>query len=150
MFKQRLVLFYAVISLQAGAQHFEALYTFANVSSTSGTVSPGPLPEVTGLSLGSFTAFGVAGNPNASGRFSFTGWPVGAGDGADNYGTYTAALSPFSYYEVSLEAKNGFTLELESMKFLVRRSGTGIRTYCVRSSRNNFSDNLSASTGTSS
>src|ERR1043165_7495186 len=79
------------------AQTFTVTYGFPNVSTSTGTVDPGPAPVTQGLSLGTFSAAGLSANPNASGRFSFTGWPVGAANGDDNYVNYTSALSPFSY-----------------------------------------------------
>jgi hypothetical protein len=138
-----------LLSLSVEGQVFEAVYGFPNVSTSSGSIAPAPVPVVNGLTCGTFTAHGLSSNPNASGRFSYTGWPVGAPDGADNYATYTAALSPFSYYEFSLSPQNGFTLSLSQIAFSVRRSGTGVRNYCMRSSLDGFAANLAAGTGTS-
>ncbi len=132
------------------AQNFVATYSFANVSTSTGTVDPGAPPQINGLTFGSFSYLGTASNPNASGRFSFTGWPVGALDGDDDYSNYTAALSPSVYYETTLKVLSGYTLDLNTITFAVRRSGTGIRNYVVRSSRDNFNNNLAASTGTNS
>jgi trimeric autotransporter adhesin len=42
----------------------------------------------------------------------------------------------------------GHTLNLQDLSFYVRRSGTGIRNYCVRSDADSFSNNLAAATGT--
>jgi hypothetical protein len=131
------------------SQSFVASYSFANVTSTSGTLDPGPVPVVSGLTFSSFSATGTSANANASGRFSFTGWSVGALDTDDNYANYTAALSPTIYYEVSLAVAPAYTLNLNAITFAVRRSGTGIRNYCVRSSLDNYTNNLAASTGTS-
>jgi hypothetical protein len=130
------------------AQTFTVMYGFPNVTTSSGSVDPGPAPPVAGLSFGTFTAAGVSPNPSASSRFSFSGWPVGAPDASDNYATYTAALSPFSYYEVAIGILPGYTLDLTSVYFDVRRSGTGIRNFSVRSDRDNYTENLSANTGT--
>lgn len=132
----------------ASAQNFVATYSFVNVSTSSGTIDPGPSPQINGLLFGSFSYQGAANNPNASGRFSFTGWPAGALDGDDDYSNYTAALSPTVYYETTLKVLSGYTLDLNTVSFSVRRSGTGIRNYVVRSSRDNFNNNLAASTGT--
>lgn len=129
-------------------QNFVATYSFANVSATTGSVDPSVPPLVNGLACGAFIYFGPASNPNASGRFSFTNWPVGAVDGDDNYGNYTAVLSPTVYYQVSLRVVSGHTLNLTSISFAVRRSGTGVRNYVVRSNRDNFNNNLAAATGT--
>lgn len=131
-------------------QNFVATYSFANVSTTSGSVDPSPSPLANGITCEAFTYFGPALNPNASGRFSFTNWPAGASDGDDNYGNYTAVLSPTVYYQVKLRVVSGHTLDLISLSFSVRRSGTGVRNYAVRSSLDNFNNNLAATTGTNS
>ena len=139
----------AIFSPVFSAQTFTATFGFPNVTPSTGTVDPGPAPPVAGLSLHCFTANGVAPNPSASGRFSFTGWPTGAVDGTDDHNSFTGALSPFSYYELLIEPIAGHTLQLASMKFDVRRSGTGPRYYCVRTGADAFTNNLAASTGTS-
>lgn len=137
-------------SFYSSSQNFAASYGFDNVTTSSGTTDPGPSPTVNGLTFGSFFYSGAASNPNASGRFSFTGWPVGAPNGIDNYGNFTGVLSPTVYYEVRIGVSPGFTLDLNAISFAVRISGTGIRNYCVRSSLDGYNNNLSATTGTNS
>jgi hypothetical protein len=136
----------------AGAQSpsFTLTYGFPNVSTTTGSVDPGPPPSVTGMVPATFTAFGVSLNPSASGRFSFTGWPLGSANGVDDPSQFAGSLSPYLYYEVSVTPAPGFTMQIQSIRFDVRRSGTGIRTYCVRSSVDGFTSNLAATTGTNS
>jgi hypothetical protein len=129
-------------------QNFIATYNFANVTTTTGLLDPGPAPVVDNLILGNFSASNPGSNPGASGRFSFSGWPVGAADGVDEYWNYTSSLSPFTYYEVGMKIAPNHTLELKTISFYVRRSGTGIRNYCVRSTLDNYGSNIGASTGT--
>jgi trimeric autotransporter adhesin len=148
MIKNILFLTLTFFNFLARAQNFQATYGFANVSSSTGNADPGPFPQVTGLTFGSFLASGVSQNPNASGRFSFTGWPTGATDGENNYGNFTGALSAMAFYQVTLYVDSNLMLDLESLEFSVRRSGTGIRNYSVRSNLDNFTNNLAASTGT--
>jgi hypothetical protein len=135
-------------SVLANAQNFIATYGFDDVTSNTGLTDPTPPPVVQNLVMGSFRASGQASNPGASGRFSFSAWPLGAVDASDDYWDFTGALSATSYYEVGLKIVQGHTLELRSIAFNVRRSGTGIRTYCVRSSKDGYTGNLAASTGT--
>jgi hypothetical protein len=130
------------------SQSFTATYSFVNVSTSSGIIDPDPVPSVTGLTFGSFIAVGASANPNASGRFSFTNWPAGGINGDDNYANFSGVLSPTIYFEVTVSVTSGYTLDLNSISFAVRRSGTGIRNYCVRSNHDNYSGNLAASTGT--
>jgi hypothetical protein len=131
-----------------GAQNFVATYGFADVTSSTGTVDPSSTPNVTGLSCKSFSAIGASINPSASGRFSFTNWPTGALNGTDDYSNYTGVLSPTVYYEVSIAVNPSYSLTLNTITFSMRRSGTGIRQYCVRSNLDGYTNNLAASTGT--
>lgn len=130
------------------SQNFTAVYNFSNVTTNTGLTDPGPSPLVSGLLFGNFSSVGTSTNANASGRFSFTKWPVGAADSDDNYGNFIAVLSPTVFYEVKIKVMPSYTMSLNSISFAVRRSGTGIRNYCVRSSLDNFTNNLAASTGT--
>ena len=130
----------------ANAQAFTGTYTFASVTTTSGTTDPTPPPTATGLTFGSFTAVGTnSPNPNANGRFSFVNWPTGATNANDNYSSLTGSLDPNEYYEVTLTPAAGYSIDLSGITFTVQRSGFGIRTYAVRSSLDNFATDLSAS-----
>lgn len=139
-----LSLSFLLLSTAAFSQAFSGLYTFANVTTTTGFNDPTPPPLATGLTFGAFSAYGTPNNPNASGRFSFQNWPAGATDLNDNYTSLTGALSSGEYYEVTLTPASGYSIDLSSITFSVQRSGTGIRTYSVRSSQDNFSSNLPA------
>lgn len=148
MIKNLLFICLTFFGLYGFAQNFTATYGFADVSNTSGTMDPSISPTVTGLTFGSFSSFGTSSNPSASGRFSFTGWPSGGVNATDDYSNFTGALSPTVYYEVSISVNPGYTLNLNSMTFAVRRTGTGIRNYCVRADLDGYTNNLAASTGT--
>ncbi len=132
------------------SQSFQVTYGFPNVDPTTGTSDPGPFPQAAGLQFGAFLAEGVSLAPSASGRFSFTSWPLGAFNGDDDIQNLTGNLSPFSFYAFTIRVNMGYTLSLNSLEFSVRRSGTGPRTYALRSSQDNYTFNLSASTGTNS
>ncbi len=127
------------------AQNFTALYTFDSVKTSSGLVDPTAVPTVTGAIFGSFSATGTPVNPNATGRFSFTDWSTGATTGNDVYSSLTGSISTSEYYEVTITPVSGYTIDLSSITFSVQRSGTGIRTYAVRSSADVYATNLPAS-----
>ena len=135
------------------AQSFTALYTFDSVKAPStnpivigsGLVDPTPVPTATGVTFGSFSSTGASANPNATARFSYTGWPLGAVNGNDVYSSLPDSMSASKYYEVTITPSSGFTLTLSSITFKAQRSGTGIRRYSVRSSADAFASNLSAS-----
>jgi len=125
-----------------------ATYGFINVGAGSGTEDPGPWPVVSGLACRPFKAVGVASQPSANGRFAFNNWSLGATNGVDDELQMTGALSGLSYYEVRLLCQPGYTFSLTAIRFHVRRSSTGCRHFTVRSSADDFSNGLSASTGT--
>jgi len=143
-----ILLLLTIFNASLSGQNFLATYAFSNVTASTGLTDPGPAPIVENLVMGNFRASNPGPNPGASGRFSFSDWPVGAYDGIDDCSTYTAALSPFVYYEVGMRVAHNHTLDLKSISFNVRRSGTGIRNFCVRSLLDNYSTNVAASTGT--
>src|SRR6476661_5599929 len=137
--------FFAVLLIgfyEVKGQDFTAVYSFANVTSSSGKTDPTPVPVVSHVTFGSFISTATALNPNASGRFSFTGWPTGASKGSD---AFTGSLSTTRYFEVTLTPEAGYGITLTNLTFQVQRSSTGIRQYAVRSSMDNFTANLPAS-----
>ncbi len=135
-------------SLMVNAQSFTATYDFVATTSVSGTTDPTTPPSVTGLTCGSFMAVGTGSNSSAANRFSFNSWGVGATTAVDTYSTMTGAIDLGKYFEVTLTPQAGFTLSLNSIAFTAQRSGTGIRSYVVRTSADGFTNNLPASVGT--
>lgn len=133
--------------LLASAQTtFTVTYDFAATTTVSGTTDPTPSPTVTGITCGSFVAVGTPStNPNAGGRFSFVGWPTGGVNGATTYSSMTGSISTSEYYEVTLTPVNGYTVTLNSIGLKFQRSGTGVRSYAVRSSLDTYNANLPAS-----
>ncbi|MFD1874630.1 T9SS type A sorting domain-containing protein [Hymenobacter bucti] len=134
-----------LLPLLGWGQTFMGTYSFSSVAGgSSGTTDPTPVPTATGVTFGSFSAVGTPANPNADNRFSFTSWPVGATDGSDAFSS-TGALNPGKYYSVTLTPQPGFVLSLSTITFTLQRTGTGIRQYAVRSSTDNYANNLPAS-----
>lgn len=132
------------------SQAFNVTYNFASVASgTGGYTDPTAVPTATGATFQSFTAvpatgnpYSMGANPNASGRFSFAGWPTGATSGSD---VFSGSLQTGQYYQVTITPNAGFSLSVSSISFTIQRSGTGIRQYAVRSSADGYSANLPAS-----
>jgi hypothetical protein len=134
-------------SLMAVAQSFTAVYPFDSVKiNMSGLTDPTAVPTAIGVTFGSFVCVSdSATNPNASSRFSFTKWPTGGVNGNDSYASLTGAINTTEYYQVTITPVSGFAVTLSSITFTSQRSGTGIRTYAVRSSADAYAANLSAS-----
>jgi len=107
---------------------FAASYTFDSVKTTSGLIDPSPLPTVTGIGFGPFSAVGAGAPtfyPNAAFRFTFQGWTLGATNGSDVF--TSAEDSSTKYYEVTVTPAPGRSINLNSMTFRLQRSGTGVR-----------------------
>jgi hypothetical protein len=143
MKKISLLIFTVITSFCANAQ---LLYTFDSVKTTSGTIDPSPVPIVTGITCGTFAATGTPPNSLAAFRFDFSDWSLGSVGGvADTlFSGMTGAISTAEYYEVTLTPQAGYSITGDSIKFSFERSGTGIRTYAVRSNLDGYTANLNA------
>lgn len=142
--KKITLLFFAVtFTVFANAQ---LLYTFDSVKTTSGTTDPTPVPVGTGLTCGSFMATGTPPNSLAAFRFNFSNWALGSTGGAADtlYSGMTGSVNTAEYYEVTLTPDAGYSITGDSIKFEFQRSGTGVRTYSVRSSLDGYAANLTA------
>lgn len=129
----------------AQTQTFVATFAFDSVKNTTGRVDPTPHPVVTGLTFDSVTAVGsLSANSSASSRFSFTGWPNPAPGGNVPYSSFTGTVDTSKYYTIGIIPQTGYMVDIDSISFRFQRSGTGVRTYVVRGSEDNFATNLSA------
>lgn len=144
MIKQLLSIGLISASFFAGAQSFSAKYNFYDFAVASGTVDPTPPPTASGLSFSAFTAVGTSSVSTAGKRFSFTGWGTGATSTVNTYSTMTGAIDLGKYYEVTLTPTGGANVSLSSITFDAQRSGTGIRSYAVRSNADGYAANLLA------
>jgi len=134
---------FLMVALHGSAQNFTSTYSFGSVGTGTGLTDPTPVPNAIGVTFGSFIAVGqTVANPNAGGRFSFTGQPLGATNGSD---VFTGTISLTQYYQVTIAPQPNFNLNINSFTFTSQRSPTGIRRYAVRSSLDGFATNLPAS-----
>ena len=103
------------------------LYSFTGSAGNEVTLPPDAQPTnatASDISRGS----GVSGSASG-GTFSSSGWSTGA-------------LLTVDYYEITLTPSSGFALNLTSLVFDERRSGTGIRDWEVRSSLDSYGASL--------
>ncbi len=135
-------------TLLANAQSFTATYSFAATSSVTGTTDPTPPPVITGITCGSFVAVGTNTANGSAGRFSFNGWPIATLSGTTSAASYSAmggSIDLTKYYEVMMSPTAGYAVTLDSIVFLSRRTGTGPRSFAIRSSVDAYANNLPAS-----
>ena len=146
------LLFIAFTSISFAQGPFTATYDFSSIpsSATNGTTDPTPPPTVAGLSFNNFSAV-VPSTPTTfngsagTGRFAYPNQPTGATNGDNVYTNYTGSLDTSIYYEFTVTPNPGTTYDLTGITFRQQRSGTGVRTYAVRSSADGFAANLPAS-----
>ncbi len=148
MIKKLLVFSLLLLAVITKAQTVTATYNFAATTSLTGVTDPTPVPTDPGATFGSFSAVGTSTASTASGRFSFTNWGTGSVTGSTTYSTMTGSIDLTKYFEVTITPSPTVILNLNSITFTSQRSGTGVRSYAVRSSINGYSANLAASTGT--
>jgi PKD repeat protein len=143
--------------------HNRKLFLFNDVvANSTGTTDPSVIPADSGLTATPFKAVGVSGQPKLSGMFSFSNWDEGADDGLTDFADLTGSINTSKYYEVTLKADEvrmmflqaenktvldefGYSAKLAGINFNVGRNETGVRTFAVRSSVDNFTANLPAS-----
>ena len=140
--------FILLASLSFG-QAFTATYDFASIpaSSTNGLTDPTPPPTVTGLTFNSFKALNsdTTISSTGAGRFSYVNQPVGALASSNVYTDHTGSLDVNTYFTFTISPTAGTVFDLSQITFRSQRSGTGIRTYSVRSSADGYAANLPAS-----
>ena len=129
-----------------------AIYGFSGISAgLSGTTDPTTPPVIllgeenfSRIQLGQFQANGLALNPSVDSEFGFRGWDEGGVQGATAFNQLTGSLNTDKYYEFTITPRPGSAMSLTNLKFTAKRSTTGPRNFCVRSSVNNFATNLTA------
>ena len=148
MMKHLLSISFLFLGLNVFSQAFSVMYPFTGVTSSSvtntGTLDPTPAPVATGITCGSFVAVGTSTSTAANGVFAFSGWDATIINGNDAYTTYTGAINPAKYYEVTI-TPNSSTVSLNSITFNMSRSSQGPRNWAVRSNKDTYGANLSAS-----
>jgi hypothetical protein len=145
MIKKLLFSSLTIVLMSSQAQNFSAMYPFTGVLSgtaNTGTVDPTPVPTASGVTFGSFMAFGTPSAVSASGVFCFNTWGTGATNADD--ANFTGSLSPSQYYEVTITPAAQSTINFSSITFNVSRSSTGPRHWAVRGSVDSYSNNLTA------
>lgn len=122
-----------------GKTAFTAVYSFDMVTGgENARMDPTPCPQVEGLVFSAFeavanaTLWGMGENPNKGACFSFKGWPTGE------------AMDDQQYYTFSIQAQEGHQFKIDELRFTAGRTGTGIRCFSIRSSKDAYEKDLPA------
>jgi PKD repeat protein len=130
-----------------------AIYTFNGITGgIGGTTDPTTPPmlllgeeDFTRLQFTQFQASGVSINPNMDGVFAFTGWGEGGVAGSTAYSDMTGSINTSKYYEFTVTPRPGSAMSLTELKFRAGRAASGPRAFAVRTSMNNYANNVAAS-----
>lgn len=127
----------------------DVFYNFDNVTTSTGTTDPTPVTQARDSitdavrnELSAFTAMGISSNSVVAGRFAFTNWTTGAADGETDYANLDPNTPLNKYYQFTVSPLNTHYATISGLVFKVARNATGIRTFVVRSSANNYGTNL--------
>jgi PKD repeat protein len=101
--------------------------------------------DFTRLQFTQFQASGVSINPNMDGVFAFTGWGEGGAAGSTSYSDMTGSINTSKYYEFTVTPRAGSAMSLTELKFRAGRAASGPRAFAVRTSMNNYANNVAAS-----
>lgn len=122
-------------------------FNFEQVTTTSGNTDPAASPASfeNRVAFSKPRAMGVSSNSEAEGKMAFSNWALGGVDGATTIGEMSGAINLNKYYEITVTPSVGSAMTLTGLSFTVGRDTTGARNYVVRSSVNNYNNNLTAS-----
>jgi hypothetical protein len=126
---------------QINAQSFTGVYTFTGTTGfTSSFAYNGS--AISGVTISPLTQVNLT--PNSStGNMRSVGYPVGATTGSD---VFTGSIDTTKYYQFSITADSGKTIDMTSLNFGIGRSATGTRQWQWRSSADNYSAPISVAT----
>ena len=128
------------------------LFTFDSLTTTSGLIDPTPLPiNVYNKTLAdtvfqfskAFTAVNTSSNSVINQQLAFTKWDTGGYTNAGN-------LNPNKYYELVVAPKYGDALKINNIVFTVTTQPNHVQNFAVRTSIDNFTNNLVAKSANNS
>jgi len=97
---------------------------------------------ISNVTVGDISKVGVT-TSAAAGRFMASAWPTGATTGSD---VFTGSVDLNKYFQFTLTADVGTTLNVNTIAFAIRRSSTGTRQYQCWSSLDSYAAPLSGYT----
>lgn len=127
-------------------------YNFEAVTTSSGATDPSSTPDVARpedgvtpmVNMGPMSAVGVSSDSEVDGAFAFTNWGTGAPDGATAFTELTGSFDASRYYQFQATpaAMVDRHSSINSFSFDMSRDTSGIRTFSVRGSLDNYNSNL--------
>lgn len=112
---------------------FTGIFSFPDTSGNVEAFSYNGSP-ISGVTVGSLTKVGIT-STSSTGNSRGNNWPQGATGGSD---VFAGSVDPGKYFEFTLTADSGQTLEMDTLEFGIGRSGTGPRQWQWRSSTDGY------------
>ena len=119
-------------------------YSLDSVKVNSGIIDPTPNSKTDSATFTALKAKGVSVNSTLAKSFAFSNWATGGINKDTSYVDQTGSIDTTKYYEFSITPKNKGLLSIDLFKFKTFRDSNGIKSIAVRSSLDNFTTNLPA------
>jgi PKD repeat protein len=126
---------------QCSSTQINTTLDFSGVTVGGGTTDPTPVPQPlvmqasdtvgVGINITPFTAVGVSSGSTAAGEFAFSNWPDQA-EGGETVAELTGTINTGKYYQFSFVPNVPYAMIPQQIRFSVRRSDDGPRTFSVR------------------
>jgi PKD repeat protein/cold shock CspA family protein len=104
------------------------------------------LADSTKMNIEGFAAVGVSANSAVKDEFAFTNWGTGGIDNDTILANQTGAINLNKYYQFKSVVFKRKMVNLDSISFVVSRNLTGVKSFSVRSSADNYASDLAIKT----
>ena len=91
-------------------------------------------------------AFNLSNNSSTNGKFAFSNWPIGGIDKDTLLVNQTGTLNPTKYYEFTIQPYKRKLLNVDSINFIISRNFSGVKSFSIKSSVDNYGADLSFTT----
>lgn len=79
-------------------------------------------------------------------KIEYSNWAVGAINGESETSNFSQIVDTTKYYEITYESSKGNSIDIKGLNLVAYRNREGVRSLTVRTSVDNFKDNLTLST----
>jgi PKD repeat protein len=125
---------------------FNAYMTFDSVTTTSGVSDITPIDSIDYLYVKPLKAVGVSANSVADSSFQFNDWALGGVDQDTVFTNQTGSIDLNKYYETKVVVTGNNLMNVTNIIFKAQRSDDGVKSIAIRSSKDNFSNNITLTT----
>jgi len=125
---------------------FDAFMTFDSLRTSGGTVDVTPIDTIDYLYVSKMEAVGVSSNTLSDSTFEYNNWALGGVDQDTVFANQTGNIDLNKYYETKLCVTGDNLLDVKNIIFKAQRNADGVKSIAIRSSIDNFQNNVSVTT----